>query len=74
MQPYIAVRAAVTGIPEDQIKISDMQDVVNVDGTIKKPNEYKMTQYKTKEYLGSDAYKNTIFNDTQTVLRNFGIG
>ena len=74
LQPYIAVRAAITGIPEDQIKVSDMQDVVNPDGTIKKPNEYKMTQYKTKDYLDSDAYKNTVLNDTQAVLRNFGIG
>jgi len=74
LQPYIAVRAAVTGIPEDQIKVSDMQDVVNPDGTIKKPNEYKMTQYQTKDYLDSDAYKNTVFSDTKAVLRNFGIG
>jgi hypothetical protein len=74
LQPYIAVRSAVTGIPEDQIKISDMQDVVNSDGTIKKPNEYKMTQYKTKDYLESDSYKNTVLSDTQAVLRNFGIG
>jgi hypothetical protein len=74
LQPYIAVRAAVTGIPEDQIKVADMQDVVNADGTIKKPNEYKMTQYKTKDYLESDSYKNTVLNDTQAVLRNFGIG
>jgi hypothetical protein len=74
LQPYIAIRSAVTGIPEDQIKISDMQDVVNSDDTIKKPNEYKMTQYKTKDYLESDTYKNTVLNDTQAVLRNFGIG
>ena len=74
LQPYIAVRSAVTGIPEDQIKISDMQDVVNPDGTIKKPNEYKMIQYKTKDYLESDSFKNTVLNDTQAVLRNFGIG
>jgi hypothetical protein len=74
LQPYIAVRSAVTGIPEDQIKVADMQDVVNPDGTIKKPNEYKMTQYKTKDYLESDSYKNTVLNDTQAVLRNFGIG
>jgi hypothetical protein len=74
LQPYIAVRAAVTGIPEDQIKVSDMQDVVNPDGTIKKPNEYKMTQYKSKDYLESDSFKNTVLNDTQAVLRNFGIG
>lgn len=74
VQPYIAIRSAVTGIPEDQIKVSDMQDVVNPDGTIKKPNEYKMTQYKTKDYLESESYKNTVLNDTQAVLRNFGIG
>ena len=74
LQPYIALRSAITGIPEDQIKVSDMQDVVNPDGTIKKPNEYKTTQYKTKDYLESDAFKNTIINDTQTVFRNFGIG
>lgn len=74
LQPYIALRSAITGIPEDQIKVSDMQDVVNPDGTIKKPNEYKTTQYKTKDYLESDAYKNTVLNDTQAVLRNFGIG
>lgn len=74
VQPYIAIRSAITGIPEDQIKVSDLQDVVNPDGTIKKPNEYKMTQYKTKDYLDSDAYKNTVLNDTQAVLRNFGIG
>lgn len=74
LQPYISARAAIRGIPESQIKISDMTDVLNADGTIKKYAQYKTEQYKSEDYLKSDAYKQTVLNDTQAVLRNFGIG
>jgi hypothetical protein len=74
LQPYITLRSQIRGIPEDQIKVSDMEDVMNADGTFKRPAEYKTNQYKSNDYLQSQAYKDTVLNDTQVVLRNFGIG
>lgn len=74
LQPYINIWSSLSGIPEDEIKTTDLQDVVNVDGTFKRPQEYKQIKYKSKEYLGSDKYKQTVLDDTQAVLRNFGIG
>jgi len=74
LQPYITLRSQIRGIPEDQIKVSDMEDVMNPDGTFKRPAEYKANQYKSTDYLQSQTYKDTVLNDTQVVLRNFGIG
>lgn len=73
LQPYINITSQLTGIPEDEIKTADLQDVVNPDGTFKRPQEYKQIKYKSKEYLASDNYKQTVFNDTTAVLRNFGV-
>ena len=50
-----------------------MTDAVNPDGTLKSPNDYKATQYKSDEYLASDTFKSTVLNDTRAVLRNFGV-
>lgn len=74
LQPYINVWSGISGIPEDQIKTSDLQDVMNQDGTFKNLQQYKTAKYKSKEYLSSDQYKQTVFDDTTAVLRNFGIG
>lgn len=73
LQPYISLRAQIRGIPEDQIKVSDMTDVMNPDGTFKKTGEFKMVEYGSKDYLESDTYKQVVLNDTQAVLRNFGV-
>jgi hypothetical protein len=74
LQPYISLWSNISGIPEDDIKTADLEDVMNADGTFKRPQEYKNIKYKSKEYLGSDRYKQTVLDDTQAVLRNFGIG
>lgn len=74
LQPYINIWSNLSGIPEDEIKTSDLQDVINADGTFKRPQEYKALKYQSKEYLNSDAYKQTVLDDTTAVLRNFGIG
>jgi hypothetical protein len=73
LQPYITLRSQIRGVPEDQIKTQDMTDVMNPDGTLKNPNDYKAMQYKSDEYLGSDTFKSTVLNDTKAVLRNFGV-
>lgn len=73
LQPYINIWSNISGIPEDEIKTSDLQDVMNPDGTFKRPQEYKMVKYKSKDYLNSDNYKQTVFDDTKAVLRNFGV-
>lgn len=74
LQPYINIWSNLSGIAEDEIKTTDLQDVVNADGTFKRPQEYEAIKYKSKEYLNSDTYKQTVLDDTQAVLRNFGIG
>lgn len=74
LQPYINIWSNLSGIAEDEIKTTDLQDVVKPDGTFLRPQEYKAVKYKSKEYLESDRYKQTVLDDTQAVLRNFGIG
>lgn len=74
LQPYISWWSGVSGIPEDSIKTSDLQDIMNPDGTYKNLQQYKTIKYKSKEYLATDNYKQTVFDDTTAVLRNFGIG
>lgn len=73
LQPYINIWSNLSGIPEDEIKTTDLQDVVNTDGTFKRPQEYKAIKYKSKEYMATDQYKQTVFDDTTAVLRNFGV-
>jgi hypothetical protein len=73
LQPYISLKADIRGIPDDQIKVSDMTDVMNADGTFKKYGEYETLQYGSKDYLTSTKFKDVVRNDTQTLLANFGI-
>lgn len=73
LQPYITTRAKIRGISEDEINIADMTDILKPDGNIKTYKEFKLEEYGSKEYLESDAYKETVLNDTQAVFRNFGI-
>lgn len=73
LQPYITTRAKIRGISEDDINVADMTDILKPDGSVKTYKEFKLEEYKTPEYLASDAYKTTVLNDTQAVFRNFGI-
>jgi hypothetical protein len=73
LQPYITTRAKIRGISEDDINVADMTDILKPDGNVKTYKEFKLEEYKSKEYLASDSYKTTVLNDTQAVFRNFGI-
>lgn len=73
LQPYITLRSQIRGVPEDQIKTLEMTDVMNPDGTLKSPSEYKTVQYSSDDYLASDTFKSTVLNDTKAALRNFGV-
>lgn len=73
LQPFITVRSTIRGIPEDDINIADMTDVLNPDGTVKSFKQFKLEEYKSDDYLKSDKYKQVVLNDTQAVFRNFGI-
>ena len=74
VDPYITVRSQVTGTPKEQIKMSDMTDVIDADGKLKSITKYKSEKYQSKEYLESDNFQQQKLNDIQVVLRNFGIG
>lgn len=73
LQPYITTRSKIRGIPEDEVNVADMTDILKPDGSVKTYKEFKLEEYGSKEYLDSDAYKETVLNDTQAVFRNFGI-
>lgn len=73
LQPYITTRSKIRGIAEDDINVADMTDILKPDGSVKTYKEFKLEEYGSKEYLESDAYKETVLNDTQAVFRNFGI-
>lgn len=73
LQPFITTRAQIRGISEDDIDLADMTDVLNPDGSVKSYKQFKLEEYGSNEYLASDNYKQTVLNDTQSVLRNFGI-
>jgi len=74
VDPYVTIRSQITGIPKEQIKMSDMTDVIDADGKLKSINKYKSEKYQSDEYLASDNFKQQKLNDIQAVLRNFGIG
>lgn len=73
LQPYITTRSKIRGIPEDEVNVADMTDILKPDGSVKTYKEFKLEEYGSKEYLDSDAYKETVLNDTKSVFRNFGI-
>jgi hypothetical protein len=73
LQPYISLRSQIRGIPEESIDISTMTDVLDESGNPISFNKFKMKEYGSKEYLESDSFKATTMNDTQAVLRNFGV-
>lgn len=73
LQPYITIRSKIRGIPEDSIDISTMTDVLDASGNPIPFNAFKTKEYGSKEYLASDTFKATTMNDTQAVLRNFGV-
>lgn len=73
LQPYITARATIRGVNEEDIKVSEMTDVMNPDGTFKNFSQYEEMQYKSKEYLTGQTFKNIVRNDTKTLLENFGI-
>lgn len=73
LQPYITTRSKIRGIPEDEVNVADMTDILKPDGSVKTYKEFKLEEYGSKEYLESDKYKETVLNDTQAVFRNFGI-
>lgn len=74
VDPYITIRSQVTGIPKEQIKMSDMTDVIDADGKLKSITKYKSEKYQSDEYLQSENFQKQKLNDIQVVLRNFGIG
>ena len=73
LQPYISLRSRIRGIPEESIDISTMTDVLDESGSPISFNKFKMKEYGSKEYLESDSFKATTMDDTQAVLRNFGV-
>ena len=73
LQPYITVRSTIRGIPEDEVNVADMTDILKPDGSVKTYKEFKLEEYGSKDYLESDKYKQVVLNDTKSVFRNFGI-
>jgi hypothetical protein len=74
LDPFITSRSKITGIPKEQIKISDMTDVIDENGKLKSISKYNSEIYKSDAYLQSDNFKQQKLNDIQAVIRNFGIG
>jgi len=74
VDPYITIRSKVTGVPKEQIKISDMTDIIDENGKLKAPAKYQSEMYKTDAYLEGNNFQQQKLNDIQVVLRNFGIG
>jgi len=74
LTPYISLKSSITGIPQGDIKVSDMTDVLNPDGTLKKYAEYKTSLYNTDAYKASDNYKSTLADDTKALVAALRIG
>lgn len=73
LSPYISVKSQITGIPEDQIKISDLYEVGAGALPMSIPN-WKKSVYKSEDYRKSDNFKQRGLNDLKAMLSNFNIG
>jgi len=73
LAPYRALKSKITGIPEEQIKVSDLYEI-GAGTTAMSMTDWKKAIYKSKEYRESDAFKQRSLDDIQTMLRAFNIG
>lgn len=73
LSPYISVYSKIFGIPEDQVKMSEMYDVASGDKLVSL-KDYNSSLYKKPEYKLTDDYKNKTTNDVQSLLRSLQIG
>lgn len=73
LSPYITLKSRITGIPEDQIKVSDLYEVA-AGATAMSIPDYKKMVYKSEDYRKSDNFKSRGLGDLQAMLRAFNIG
>jgi len=71
--PYISVKSRITGIPEDQIKVSDLYEVA-AGATAMSIPDFKKMVYKSEDYRKSDNFKSRGLGDLQAMLSRFNIG
>ena len=73
LSPYITLKSRITGIPEEQIKVSDLYEVASGATAMSIP-DYKKMVYKSEDYRKSDNFKARGLGDLQAMLRTFNIG
>lgn len=73
LSPYITLKSRITGIPEDQIRVSDLYEV-GAGTTAMSIPDYKKMIYKSEDYRKSDNFKSRGLGDLQAMLRAFNIG
>lgn len=73
LSPYRALKSRITGIPEEQIKISDLYEI-GAGATPMSITDWKKSIYKSKEYRESDAFKQRSLGDLQSLLKAFNLG
>lgn len=73
LSPYISIKSQITGIPEDQIKISDLYEVGAGALPMSIP-DWKKLVYKSEEYRKSDKFKQRGLGDLTALLKTFNIG
>lgn len=73
LAPYRALKSRITGIPEEQIKVSDLYEI-GAGTTPMSITDWKKSIYKSKEYRESDAFKQRSLGDLQSLLKAFNLG
>ena len=73
LSPYITLKSQITGIPEQQIRVSDLYEV-GAGNTAMSIPDYKKMIYKSEDYRKSDNFKARGLGDLQAMLRAFNIG
>ena len=62
LSPYISLKSRITGIPEDQIKVSDLYEV-GAGTTAMSIPDFKKMVYKSEDYRKSDNFKSRGLGD-----------
>ena len=67
---HIGMYSQVYGIPENQVKISNMYDAFAADKLLS-PSEWKRVLYSKPEFKNTETYQDLLMSDARALQRNF---
>lgn len=74
LSPYVAVYANTYGIPENQVKLSDLKFVARDAAKAMSTEETETYLMRQPDYLKTEKYKTGVIDGLKGLARSFGIG